>query len=272
MLSPKSQHRFTEWYRENTDGSILKGKIKGAIGNDKKSLKRAALVRTMFSRIDSNGSGEVEVPEMLQLSLDLGMEMDVAQMELIYQEMDLDGNGTIDFDEFTEWYQHKGGKGDELRRRLKNWYKQLSSESGDAGNSGDAAQISVKFDKGRALQGTKRVEGKITYFFSRISGAYSELCQFSARLTPREKTGFTTIDKLVYLQQTQLFKGMELGEVLRIAQCAEQVRTYFSQQFSAHVGWHEVTQFWCGCVYSYISSLAMYFSTTRTRVTPPISS
>ena len=62
---------------------------------------------------------------------------------------------------------------------------------------------------GKALLGTKRVEGKITYFFSRISGVYSEISQFAEQhLTVTEKTGFSTIDKLVYLQQTQLFHQM----------------------------------------------------------------
>ena len=37
-------------------------------------------------------------------------------------------------------------------------------------------------------------------------------------LTVTEKTGFSTIDKLVYLQQTKLFNQMELGDVLRVAQ------------------------------------------------------
>jgi Ca2+-binding EF-hand superfamily protein len=210
---------FRDWYQNHTDGSILKGRIKGAVGNDKKSLKKAGLIRTMFTRIDSNGSGEVEMEEMLQLSLDLGLDIVMRDMELIFQEMDLDGNGTIDLDEFTEWYQGKGGKGDQLRKRLQGWMKQLS-QSGSMDGSQDTG-ITVGFDRGRSLLGTKRVEGKITYHFSRMSGNYSELCQFSQQLTEREKTGFSTMDKLIFLQQTQLFCNVRalmcLGGVFRAA-------------------------------------------------------
>ena len=81
--------------------------------------------------------------------------------------VDLDGNGNISLEEFSEWFMHKGGKGDILRQRLKSWYKQLSSASTDDMQS---MTVSIGFDKGKALLGTKRVEGKITYFFSHISG------------------------------------------------------------------------------------------------------
>jgi calcium-binding protein CML len=211
---------FKDWYENNTDGEILK-RVKGAMGNDKKSMKRRQTLKVMFGRIDSNNSGEIDSPEMLQLALDLGLEMTLADMNTIFSEIDLDGNGAVSFEEFSEWFLLKGGKGDILRSRLKAWYKQISTTSADDVQS---MTVSVGFDRGRALAGTKRVDGKITYFFSRISGAYSEISQFAEQqLTVEEKTGFSTIDKLVYLQQTQLFNSMELGHVLRVAQVCEQI-------------------------------------------------
>lgn len=46
-------------------------------------------------------------------------------MSVIFQQMDLDGNGNIDFEEFHEWYNMKGGAGHELRTRLKSWFKAM---------------------------------------------------------------------------------------------------------------------------------------------------
>ena len=154
---------------------------------------------------------------LLQLALDLGVEITLQEMHLIFGEIDLDGSGAIDFDEFAQWYLLKGGRGDVLRRRLREWYKQIDSAN-------DAQVVSISFERGKGLQGTKRVKGKVTYYFSRISGAYSEISSFAeSQLTLAEKTGFSTIDKLVYLHQTQLFNTMELSNVLRVAQVCEQI-------------------------------------------------
>jgi CRP-like cAMP-binding protein len=93
-----------------------------------------------------------------------------------------------------------------------------------AGSMSEDGENSVSFGRGRMLAGTKRVEGKVTYYFSRNSGPYSLLKAFAKdKLTSREKTGFSTIDKIVYLQQTILFSGMDIDQLLRIAQVAEQI-------------------------------------------------
>jgi calmodulin len=203
---------FLSWYEQNTDGEMLK-RVKGVMGNDKKSVRTRQVLKTMFQRVDTDGGGEVDAAEFLQLALDLGLMITLAEMNVIFGEIDLDGSGEIDFDEFSEWYMlNGGGHGDVLRQRLRQWYKQIDKSSGgtDVG--------AVSFEKGKALQGTKRVQGKVTYFFSRISGAYSEISSFAeVQLTQAEKSGFSTIDKLVYLHQTQLFNSMELANVLRFA-------------------------------------------------------
>ena len=207
------------WYAESTDESVLRSKMAQTMGSDRKGLKQAKVLKTMFSRIDSDGSGEVDTTEMMQLVMDLGMEVEQQELDIIFQQMDLDGNGAIDFEEFHDWWKMKGGAGHELRVRLKSWFKAMSNDAGSSDEGG-----SVGFDKGKQLLGTKRVIGKVTYYFSRSSGPYSELKQAAEEhLTSREKTGFSTIDKLVFLQQTALFENMELGQVLRVAQVAEQL-------------------------------------------------
>lgn len=206
---------FAVWYATSNEESVLKHKLKASMGQDKKGLKKANAVRAVFRNIDANGSGEVDVGEMLQLAVDLGVTTTKKEFDLIFQEMDLDGGGTINFYEFNEWMNKKGGKGDGLRKKITGWYNM-------AGDSTDHEEAG--FGKGRGLLGTKRVTGKATYFFSRSSGAYSELKQFAAeRLKPLERAGFSTIDKVVYFQQTALFEQMDLLEVLQVAKVAEQL-------------------------------------------------
>ena len=208
---------FVSWYQDTTDGEMLK-RVKGLVGNDKKSARQRKILKVMFGRIDSDGSGEVDAKEVLQLALDLGVEITLAEMQFIFAEIDLDDSGQIDFDEFCQWYVIKGGRGEMLRQPLRAWYTHLDR------TADDPSSLPVGFGKGKTLQGTKRVAGKITYYFSRISGAYSEISSFAeSHLTLAEKSGFSTIDKLVYLHQTQLFSSMELGYVLRVAQVCEQI-------------------------------------------------
>lgn len=65
------------WYAESSHDSVLRSKMVQAMGSDKKGIKQAKVLKTMFSRIDSDGSGEIDESEMLQLVMDLGMDTDV---------------------------------------------------------------------------------------------------------------------------------------------------------------------------------------------------
>eukprot|EP01050_Picozoa_sp_SAG11_P058889 SAG11_NODE_37856_length_255_cov_0.596154_1_plen_81_part_01 len=62
------------------------------------------------------------------------------------------------------------------------------------------------------------------YEFSTISGSYAVLQAFGQKqLVAADKEGFSTVDKLVFLHQNELFHSMEITEVLRIAQVASQI-------------------------------------------------
>ena len=208
---------FVQWYEDTTDGEMLK-RVKGIMGNDKKSVRQRKILKVMFGRIDQDGSGEVDAKEVLQLALDMGVQLTLADMQFIFAEIDLDDSGAISFDEFCEWYVLEGGRGEALRQPLRAWYAHLDKTADDPDS------MALGFGKGKSLQGTKRVKGKITYHFSRISGVYSELSKFAdEQLSLEEKSGFSTIDKLIYLHQTQLFNSMDLVNVLRVAQVCEQI-------------------------------------------------
>jgi CRP-like cAMP-binding protein/Ca2+-binding EF-hand superfamily protein len=210
---------FKEWFVTTDDDVLLKARLVLKLGKDKKTIQKAVTLRSIFNQIDSSQAGEVSMQDMLQVAVDLGVEgANQAELKLIFQEMDLDGNGTIDFDEFNEWVNLKGGKGQKLRSRIQNWARSMQGSMSEDGEN------SVSFGRGRMLSGTKRIEGKVTYYFSRNSGPYSLLKAFAKdKLTSRERTGFSTIDKIVYLQQTMLFSGMDIDQLLRVAQVAEQI-------------------------------------------------
>eukprot|EP01052_Picozoa_sp_SAG31_P005815 SAG31_NODE_261_length_18904_cov_115.315554_4_plen_2049_part_00 len=210
---------FVVWYATTGEESVLKHKVKSSIGTDKKALKKVSAARSIFRSIDTNGNGEVSSDEMMQLAVDLGIQTSKEEFKIIFQEMDLDGGGTIDIMEFNEWMSKRGGRGDRFRKQMLLWHKSTAPQGGGSSDHED-----VGFGKGRALLGTARVTGKATYFFSRSSGAYSELKQVAAEQLPLPaRSGFSTIDKVVYFHQTQLFEKMDLLEVLRVAQAATQI-------------------------------------------------
>jgi Ca2+-binding EF-hand superfamily protein len=62
------------------------------------------LVRQMFSELDADGSGLLDLDETRQLTLSLGLGLDDSQLDELIMNIDTDGSGQIDFEEFFEWY------------------------------------------------------------------------------------------------------------------------------------------------------------------------
>ena len=64
------------------------------------ALIKAKTAREIFDKIDVNGSGTVDLEELL-LSLDhLGLELTVEEMEAFHHSCDVQVDGSITFDEF----------------------------------------------------------------------------------------------------------------------------------------------------------------------------
>jgi calmodulin len=57
-------------------------------------------LREIFSLVDEDGSGSISPEELWDLVQMLQMKMSRAEMDLMVEEIDEDGNGEIDFDEF----------------------------------------------------------------------------------------------------------------------------------------------------------------------------
>ena len=72
--------------------------------------EKAAL--EIFSRIDDDGSGYLDPPELPLLLKTLGRDVDELQLEGILHELDDDGDGKISFEEFYAWYYRWGAEED----------------------------------------------------------------------------------------------------------------------------------------------------------------
>ena len=61
-------------------------------------------VRAIFNKYDTDKSGELDMDEFEQFCIDLGESYTPEQLEVALGEIDDDGNGTIDFEEFYKWW------------------------------------------------------------------------------------------------------------------------------------------------------------------------
>eukprot|EP01050_Picozoa_sp_SAG11_P003180 SAG11_NODE_174_length_13505_cov_9.126585_9_plen_621_part_00 len=125
----------------------------------------------------------------------------------------------------TESYDGFGGK--------KKYFGRFSSDGGltdryaflkgsndwsfDVGGSQDRQKKA-----GRSMQNSW--DGPASHDFSAITGNYAALRAFGNNvLTERQKEGFSTIDKIIFLHSTPMFSLLDLRQILRVAQIAEQV-------------------------------------------------
>ena len=90
--------------------------------------------KRVFNMIDHDGDGHLDVAEIEALMTSMGIKFDSkAQLRKALDSLDLDGNGKVDFDEFSHWY-HKNAPQDERfgfakRFSRKNSLKKLGSKS-----------------------------------------------------------------------------------------------------------------------------------------------
>ena len=62
------------------------------------------MTKRLFDGIDVDGNGALDSEEMKQLFKDLGLELTQDQVATVMSRIDADGSGEIDFDEFFAWY------------------------------------------------------------------------------------------------------------------------------------------------------------------------
>jgi len=59
----------------------------------------------IFNRIDTDKSGAIDPDEFRALIRDMHLKLDDAEVMALFKSIDLDGNGTLEFNEFLTWWQ-----------------------------------------------------------------------------------------------------------------------------------------------------------------------
>ena len=75
------------------------------------------VVKAAFDKFDEDGSGTMEIDELgAMLSHELREPVPEEELQNAIQEMDADGNGVVDFEEFLDWFTS-----DKVRNRNESW-------------------------------------------------------------------------------------------------------------------------------------------------------
>ena len=74
------------------------------LGWAKDSIAEAKRVEDLFNETDEDGGGTLDHGEIANLVKSLGMSMTPAQLQVAFDEMDPDHDGTIDMEEFEQWW------------------------------------------------------------------------------------------------------------------------------------------------------------------------
>ena len=61
-------------------------------------------VKPAFAKYDKDGSGAIDKDELSAMSAELGNPLDDEQLETALKDLDLNGDGVVDIDEFKRWF------------------------------------------------------------------------------------------------------------------------------------------------------------------------
>lgn len=64
-------------------------------------------IETAFARYDTNGSGDIDAPELTKVLEDLGVEASEERLTEAFSVLDANGDGIITFDEFAAWWRRE---------------------------------------------------------------------------------------------------------------------------------------------------------------------
>lgn len=64
----------------------------------------------VFDKFDSDKNGSIDRDEFAQFLAAIGRTMTPEQIDAGFKQIDRDGSGVIEFDEFVDWWEQKQGK------------------------------------------------------------------------------------------------------------------------------------------------------------------
>ena len=108
--------------------------VTGGGGDEEMQMEE---VRELFDEIDEDGGGSLDKEELRELLEKLGMDVDDEKVDSVMLEMDADGEGTVELQEFLWWWKKAGSEYREKMMKLKdemNDVKNLFDEFDDDGS------------------------------------------------------------------------------------------------------------------------------------------
>merc|ERR1711998_604388 len=83
------------------------------------SAEQKAEVKEAFDLFDTDGSGAIDAKELKVAMQALGFEPTAAEIQKMVQDLDIDGNSTIEFEEFVEMMEGKMSEKDQMEEMKK---------------------------------------------------------------------------------------------------------------------------------------------------------
>merc|ERR1711924_354586 len=129
------------------------------MGRTSLSAEQKAEVKEAFDLFDTDGSGAIDAKELKVAMQALGFEPTAAEVAKMVQDIDVDGNATIEFEEFVEMMEGKMSDKDqieEMRKAFKLYdadgcgkirFKDLKRVAGELGEAMSDAEIQEIIDE-----------------------------------------------------------------------------------------------------------------------------
>ena len=121
-----TQCPHAEVTKEKQIGCTLTGRV---VGGMFLSDDEISAFREVFSLVDKDGSGEIDAEEVSELMELLGMSADKSTVETMIKEIDADGNGNVDFDEFLVVMAGGQSDGSFTKRDIMRAFREFADKS-----------------------------------------------------------------------------------------------------------------------------------------------
>ena len=94
---------------QKREGAALRiGKDASEVAEEARKTEERRRVRELFMVLDTDGSNALDRAEVAELARHLGKKLADNQLDTAMAEMDRDGSGEVDFQEFLAWWEESG--------------------------------------------------------------------------------------------------------------------------------------------------------------------
>ena len=160
-----SQNGTTEKPKSGNQAEPKPKKLRAFNEAQKEVLKQA------FDAFDTNKSGNIDEKELMDAMKALGFNPTKQDVIDMINDVDADGSGTIEYEEFLEMMQVKmveeKNMGDEMKRAFK-WYVEIDDEFGDDNVNDDSKPRGIDKEKLMSVAKNTLSEGVDEYIIDRM--------------------------------------------------------------------------------------------------------